>query len=96
MSNNADAPTGRWRLGANTTDTPVVIDDDGHQLGGREYGPLDTTQDAVQDAVDRGAIVWPDNPARTARTDAGHALREVERLNKTDQPEQPTTSPKEA
>lgn len=72
----------RWRLAANTSDTPVIVDDAGHALGGHEYGAADTQSQAVKDAAARRVLVFPDPPPRNARTPAAAALREVERRNR--------------
>jgi hypothetical protein len=81
----------RWRLAANTSDTPVLIDDEGHQLGGGEYGPADTTSAAVADALARGVLVYPEPPRKNAPTPAGRAQAAVHALNS----QQSATDPKE-
>lgn len=68
----------------NTTDSPVVIDDDGRAIAGGTWAPARTTSPQVTDAVVAGRLVEvakPDgddvNPA------AAEAFAEVDRLNTT-------------
>lgn len=44
----------------NGSDSPVVVDDEGHQIGGGEWGTADSTHDGVKAAVDLGTLVWVD------------------------------------
>ena len=74
-------PTLRWRLAANTSDSPVLVTDDGRILGGGEYGPADTTSTAAQDALQRGVLVYPDPPRKNAGTPAAQAQGAVDKLN---------------
>lgn len=76
-----DQTTLRWRLAANTSTTPVLVTDDGRTLGGGEYGPADTTSTAVQDALERGVLVYPDPPRKNAGTPAALAQGAVDKLN---------------
>lgn len=46
----------------NTSSGPVVIDDEGHTLGGGEWGPVDPSSDRVTDLVDAGLLVLGDGP----------------------------------
>lgn len=57
-----------YRLGFNPTSGPVVIDAEGRTLGGGEWGPVDSTANAVRAAVDAGALVLQDAPAEDAQT----------------------------
>lgn len=41
----------------NTTDAPVIADDEGRVIGGGEWGAVDTTADTVKRALDRGDLV---------------------------------------
>lgn len=75
------------------TDSPVLIDDRGRQLAGREWGPVDTTADEVKEAVDRGDLVLA-NPehitkdaipeARQARDDAAELQERHEKFSALD------------
>jgi hypothetical protein len=47
----------RDRSAYNTTDSPVVIDDEGHTLGGREHGVVDVNDPHVVVALERGALL---------------------------------------
>lgn len=78
----SDPSQHRWRLAANVSDSPVIVDDAGHTLGGGEYGAADTTSTAVDDAIARRVLVWPDKPSRHADTPAGRAQRDVEARNR--------------
>lgn len=49
-----------YKTAFNTTDSPVVIDDEGHVLGGNEWGTVETTDDAVKAALDSGDLVLVD------------------------------------
>lgn len=49
-----------YRPATNVTNGPVLIDDRGRQLGGREWGPVDTTAEEVRSAVERGELVLVD------------------------------------
>lgn len=44
----------------NTSSGPVVIDDEGHTLGGGEWGQVDPDAQQVKDAVDAGLLVVTD------------------------------------
>lgn len=50
----------------NPTDRPVVIDDDGHTLGGREWGAADPDTDRVRALVDAGELVLRDDLPKNA------------------------------
>jgi hypothetical protein len=50
----------------NTTDAPVTTDDEGRTVGGGEWAAVDTTEDAVQDALTRGTLVEVDTPSDTS------------------------------
>ena len=41
----------------NTTDRPVLIDDEGRTLGGGEWGPVLTTEEPARMALDAGTLV---------------------------------------
>lgn len=45
----------------NTSSGPVVIDDEGHTLGGGEWGQVDPDAQRVKDAVDAGLLVITDH-----------------------------------
>lgn len=45
----------------NTTDAPVVVDDEGRTIEGRSWGTIETTTDAAKAAADEGTLqVYPD------------------------------------
>lgn len=50
------------RTAFNTTESPVVIDDDGRSLAGMSRGDVDTDSPAVQLAVQTGQLVYPEIP----------------------------------
>lgn len=64
-----------FRPAHNATDSPVLIDDRGRQLGGREWGPVDTTLDEVRAAEARRTLVVFD-PAKIG-PDAIDAARDA-------------------
>lgn len=47
----------------NTTDQPVLVDADGREVGGREWGTADTTAAATKAAFDNGSLIRADIPA---------------------------------
>lgn len=51
-----------WATVHNGSGSPVVISDEGHSLGGGEWGPAQTTDDAVKTGVDAGTLVVVDPP----------------------------------
>lgn len=55
-----------FKTAYNPTDSPVVIDDLGHSIGGREWGAVETTDDATKAAIDGGLLVLVDEPGRGA------------------------------
>lgn len=57
----------------NTTDRPVPIDDEGRSLPGGEWGPVLTTADQVQAALDAGHLVKVDTPAKDANVNPAAA-----------------------
>jgi hypothetical protein len=50
-----------WQTVYNGGDAPVVISSEGHSLGGGEWGPAQTTEDAVKSAIDAGSLVVVDD-----------------------------------
>ena len=41
----------------NTTDSPVLMDDDGHTLGGFEHGPFDPMAEPTMKALAEGRLI---------------------------------------
>lgn len=66
----------------NTTDRPVVIDDEGRTLGGQSWGPVLTTADQVKEALAAGALVkvTADASAEDLSPDAKTAIEATEQL----------------
>lgn len=66
----------------NPTDSPVVIDGEGRTLGGRAWGPVETTEDAVKAALSDGRLVKAARPARGAdvNPDAATVFDDVDAL----------------
>lgn len=62
-----------FRPAYNLTDRPVPIDPSGRQLGGLEWGPVDTTTDEVRTAVDSGHLVI--HPGDGLGDDAGEEVK---------------------
>jgi hypothetical protein len=69
-----------YALAYNPTDGPVVIDAAGRTLGGREWGPANTTDDFVKQAVDARRLVLAAIPAKGAAPEPVQAHREAQRL----------------
>lgn len=46
----------------NTTDSPVVIDEQGHQLDGKSWGEFDPDGDVVQPLIESGVLIVGDPP----------------------------------
>lgn len=62
---------GRFRTAYNPTAGPVLIDDEGHSLGGHEWGPVEAGHSVVDEAVERGALTLlaTDTEAEAAKAD---------------------------
>ena len=71
-----------YKTAFNTTDSPVVIDDEGHILGGHEWGTVETTADAVKSGLDSGRLVLVDATSDSGDLDprARDALQRTEEL----------------
>jgi len=52
------------KVAFNGTESPVVIDDEGHSLAGLERGEVDTTSDAVKGAIATGQLVWAETDTK--------------------------------
>lgn len=50
----------------NTSDTMVVVDDDGRSVGGREWGVADSTSEPVKRALESGELIRADEDAARA------------------------------
>lgn len=50
------------RVAFNPTETPVVVDDEGHTIAGLDWRDVDTNSPQVKDAVESGRLVWPELP----------------------------------
>lgn len=72
-----------FRPAHNRTDRPVLIDAEGRQLGGREWGAVDDSADEVIAAVDAGELVLYDKPFEAdANPDAVAAEKAAAELEK--------------
>ena len=73
-----------YATGYNTTDRPIVADDDGHIIAGGEFGSYDTTNDSVKVALATGALAPVERVSDDAdvRSDARAAVRRTDELNK--------------
>lgn len=65
----------------NTSDRPVVTDDDGHTLGGQEWGAVDTDQPRLAPLIDNGTLVIVGQIGDDANDEAKAAHQDAERLN---------------
>lgn len=79
---------GRYRTAYNPTDVPVVIDDDGRVAAGREWSPVLASHELVKAAVERGGLVFVDEPKDGADGQAGDAFAATNALNDADTPEE--------
>lgn len=55
----------------NSTDAPVVVDDDGRSIPAGEWGPAPLSHERVTNAVDSGVLVKVDRPPRAAFAASG-------------------------
>lgn len=69
-------------LAYNPTDSPVVIDTAGRVLGGREWGPVDTTDAAAKEAFDAERLLQPEAPAKGSSGPAADATKAAAELTK--------------
>ena len=60
-----------YRTGYNPTVSPVVVDDEGRTIGGREWGTYESTEDAAQQAIDRRDLIPIKDLDPTAETPPG-------------------------
>lgn len=51
------------KLGYNTTDTPVLVDEGGYTIGGRSWGAIETTDSVGKVELDAGRVVLVDEDA---------------------------------
>lgn len=67
----------------NPSDQPIVIDEDGHTLGGGEWGAVDPNEPSVLAAVAGGSLVIPDDlgpsPSDAAKAAADAAGKQPKR-----------------
>jgi hypothetical protein len=61
----------------NTSDSPQVIDDDGHIIGGGEWGAVDPDSERVKDLVAAGLIVIKDAGPKDGTGAAGEPAGEA-------------------
>lgn len=74
----------------NSTDAPVVVDDDGRSIPAGEWGPAPVGHERVNNAVTSGVLVKVDRPPRAAFAEDGvdmdpraeAAFAETDALNK--------------
>lgn len=52
----------------NPTDQPVVLDPDGHTVGGREHATVDDRHDEVTSAVDGGRLIVVDKAEKAPKS----------------------------
>lgn len=71
-----------YRTGYNPTTSPVVVDDEGRTIGGRDWGTYDSTERAANDALDRRDLIAVRDPDPSTEMPPGvnpRALRAFER-----------------
>lgn len=56
-------PMARNRSAYNCTDSPVVVDADGHTIGGREHGKIDVDEPFAAAALEAGSLLLADDVA---------------------------------
>lgn len=54
------------KLAYNTTETPALVDAAGYQIGGRDWGVVDSTDDLARDGYAAGILVDADEDALAA------------------------------
>lgn len=81
----------RYRTAYNTLDRPVVVDDDGRVAAGGEWSPVLASHELVKAAVERGDLVFVDEPTGGAEGQAGEAFAATTALNDADTPEELAT-----
>ena len=75
-----------FRTYFNTTDTAVLVSDDGRQIDGSTWGSADPDDERAATAIDAGLIVEVDPPSKSAKPDtinpvAVAAFRATDELN---------------
>lgn len=81
-----------YRLAYNTSDSPLLIDDEGHVLGGREWGAVNDKLDQARDAVRAGTLRFVDELGEDADPAATAAMDRVTELNQSDDADPSGTS----
>lgn len=62
----------------NTTDGPLIVDDEGRTLGGREHRPdVDVKAEPVASHIAAGRLVVVDTPTKRRRTDPAPSTEEA-------------------
>ena len=71
-----------YKTAYNTTDTPLVVDDDGRVLPARSFGTVQSTAEQVKSAVERGEVVFHDRPSKNVAIspEAKAAFDETDRV----------------
>lgn len=62
-----------YQTAYNSTDRPIVIDDDGRQLAGHEFGPVDVDQVTVKEGIASEAVILQDDKALSAASSSDQA-----------------------
>lgn len=75
------------KVAYNSSDSPIVISDEGHVLGGREWGPVETTEESVKAAVDAKTLIFQKDAGDEPNSEAKAAQAEV------DAPDEPEPEP---
>lgn len=65
------------RVAFNTTDSPVVYDDDGHSVPGLDRTEVDSTSPVVKQAIKTGRLVYVDDGNRADDFDVSGSARAV-------------------
>lgn len=75
-----------YKTAFNTTNSPIVVDTQGRQVGGGEWGPADSAFDGTQAAITNGTLTWtatePDADSNPAYVEAHNRTQEMEARRK--------------
>lgn len=69
------------KLGYNTTDSVVLVDEGGYQIGGRSWGPVETTDTIARQELEAGRITLVDDEDAAAASTRDEVRDAVEALN---------------
>lgn len=77
-----------YKAAFNTTSSPVVIDPEGHVLGGGEWGAADSNHDTVKAMIESGALVWSKDASKEQKQIVEDLKKQREALAKSEKGEE--------